>query len=89
MSASCDKLPSRLEWKMFRGDAERYKNALYGIFQRDFLSGTLQFQGKNVDIIHEKFFEGKERSFWHIISEGNEDTDRELNTERCASIISF
>lgn len=86
MSASCDKLPSRLEWKMFRGDAERYKNALYGIFQRDFLSGILQFQGKNVDIIHEKFFEGKERSFWHIISEGNEDTDRELNTERCASL---
>lgn len=86
MFASCDKLPSRLEWKMFRGDATRYKNALYSVFKRDFLSGDLQFQGKNVDIIHEEFFEGKERSFWHMISDGNEDTDRELNIERCASL---
>lgn len=50
------------------------------------MNGNLRFRGKNVDIIHEKFFEGKERSFWHIISEGDADADRELNTERCASI---
>lgn len=86
MYASCEKLPSRLEWKMFRGDATRYKDALYSVFQRDFLSGTLKFKGKNVDIIHEKFFEGKERSFWHVISEGDADVDRELDTERCASL---
>lgn len=86
MFANCKKLPSRLEWSMFRGDAKLYKEALYFVFQRDFLSGNLQFKGKNVDIIHEKFFEGKERSFWHIISEGNEDVDRDLNTERCASL---
>ena len=66
MFANCKKLPSRLEWSMFRGDAKLYKEALYSVFQRDFLSGNLQFKGKNVDIIHEKFFEGKERSFWHM-----------------------
>lgn len=86
MYANCRKLPSRLEWSMFRGDAHRYKEALYLVFKRDFLTGNLQFRGKNVDIIHEKFFEGKERSFWHIISEGDADAERELNTDRCASI---
>lgn len=86
MYANCKKLPSRLEWSMFRGDAKLYKEALYSVFKRDFLNGDLQFRGKNVDIIHEKFFEGKERSFWHIISEGDVDVDRELNTDRCASI---
>lgn len=71
---------------MFRGDATLYKEVLYSVFQKDFLSGNLQFKGKNVDIIHEKFFEGKERSFWHIISEGDEDINRSLNIERCASL---
>lgn len=33
MYADCKKLPSRLEWPMFRGDARLYKEALYSVFQ--------------------------------------------------------
>lgn len=86
MYIDCKKLPSRLEWSLFCGNANLYKDALYSVFKKDFLSGNLKFRGKNVDIIHEKYFEGKERSFWHIISEGEDDAGRELNTERCASL---
>jgi hypothetical protein len=86
MSQVCEKLPTKLGWEMFQGDAKLYIETLYKIFKRDFIQNTLQFQGKNVDIIHEKYFEGKERSFWHMISEGEEDASRKLNVERCASI---
>lgn len=69
-------IPSKLESSLFRGDMNAYKEALYKIFRRDFIDNDIYFQGKKVDIIHEKFFEGKERSFWHIISEGDEDINR-------------
>ncbi len=69
-------LPSKLTDDLFHSDVEKYKEALYKVFKRDFVDGDVAFDGKKVDIIHEKFYEGKERSFWHIISEGEEDTSR-------------
>ena len=86
MSYECDKLPTRLDWSMFRGDSNRYLDALYKIFKRDFIDNPIIFNGKPVDIIHEKYFRDKERSFWHIISEGEEDANREINVERCAAL---
>lgn len=69
-------IPSKIEAYFFRGNLDDYKEALYKIFKRDFLDTDLYYKGKRVDIIHEKMFEGKERSFWHIISEGERDFDR-------------
>lgn len=84
--ANCKRLPARLEYSLFAYDWKEYKEGLYRIFQRDFIKGTVIFNGKNVDIIHEKYFEGKERSFWHIISEGGTDVNRIPDINRCASI---
>ena len=86
MSVFCESLPSRLEWRMFGGDFSKYEEALYEVFKRDFLRIPLTYMGKPVDIIHEKYYNRKERSFWHIISEGDEDINRSLNIERCASL---
>ena len=74
----CDQriMPGKLEASLFHGNLNLYKEALYKIFKRDFIDNTLYYNGKKVDIIHEKFHEGKERSFWHIISEGDKDIDR-------------
>ena len=69
-------LPTKLEASMFLGDMNAYKEALYKIFRRDFIDQELFHGSKRVDIIHERFFENKERSFWHIISEGDEDYSR-------------
>ena len=76
--AICNKeiVPSKLEAKLFHGDVKSYKEALYTIFKRDFIDNEIYYCGRRVDIIHEKFFENKERSFWHIISEGEEDVSR-------------
>lgn len=84
--SDCNKLPTRLEWSLFRGDWNAYKEGLYKVFKKDFIEGQVYFHRKPVDIIHESFFEGKERSFWHIISAGNEDVNRNPDPNRCASI---
>ena len=75
MNPVCD-MPSKLPPSLFGGDMNLYKKALYDIFKRDFVENKVYHRGKKVDIIHEKLFEGKERSFWHIISEGEEDVNR-------------
>lgn len=78
MSTECIKelIPNKLSFSLFNGDMKAYKEALYKIFKRDLIEYELTYKGKNVDIIHEKFFEEKERSFWHIISEGDDDVSR-------------
>lgn len=82
----CERLPARLEWELFDGDWDMYKSALYKIFKRDLIENDLFFHGKSVDIIHEHYYEGKERSFWHIISSGDDDANRAPDGERCASL---
>ncbi len=69
-------MPSKLVPSLFGGNLNSYKEALYTIFKRDFIDNDVFYHGKKVDIIHEKLFEDKERSFWHIISEGKEDIHR-------------
>lgn len=86
MSDFCEKLPVKLELKLFGYDLEAYKERLYQIFKRDFIDNEVIFEGKRVDIIHQKFFENKERSFWHIISSGEEDANRTIDASRCASL---
>ena len=75
---SCVKqiIPSKLSAELFKNNPELYKEALYKIFKRDFIDNNVTHHGKTLDIIHEKLYENKERSFWHIISEGAEDTNR-------------
>lgn len=84
--AFCDKLPSRLEWNMFHGDFDQYENALYAIFKRDFLNCRPSYLGKPVDVIHERYYKDKERSFWHIVTSGEEDFSRSFDSDRCGSI---
>ncbi len=76
MSTVCEQLPSRINFSLFRGDISAYYDALYKIFKRDFIDNEVTYLGKRVDIIHEKYFEGRERSFWHLISEGGHDEER-------------
>ena len=86
MSVFCESLPSRLEWRMFGGDFSKYEEALYEVFKRDFLRIPLTYMGKPVDIIHEKYYNRKERSFWHIITAGEEDFRRAFDEDRCGSM---
>lgn len=76
MTCEKNKLPSILPVSSFSSDRNAYTKALYRLFKKDFIDNDLFFKGKKVEIIHEKLYEEKERSFWHIISEGDEDINR-------------
>ena len=69
-------MPSKLEAKLFRGDMNAYIEALYKVFRRDFIDNEITYDGKRVDIIHQTYYNDKERTFWHLISEGKEDVNR-------------
>ena len=79
-------IPAKIESSYFRGDLKDYTEALYKIFKRDFIENDLFFENKTVDIIHEKYYDGKERSFWHIISEGEQDADRTPISRRAETL---
>jgi len=82
----CPKLPDIILLDDFNGAWNEYVEALYNRFKQDFVIKKPTFLGKNVDIIHEKFYQNKERSFWHIISTGGTDDDRLPDMERCEKI---
>ena len=52
-------IPAKIESSYFRGDLKDYTEALYKIFKRDFIENDLFFENKTVDIIHEKYYDGK------------------------------
>lgn len=82
----CEKLPSKIESKMFNGNIDAYNEALYKLFKRDFIDNTTYFNQKPVDIIHQDYYNGKERTYWHIVSEGDEDANRTPISTRAEKI---
>ena len=84
--ANCEILASQLPWSLFHGDWSAYKDALYSVFKRDFIDSKPTFGGLPVDIIHQQTLEDKERSFWHIISQGQDDSERKPDPDRCANL---
>jgi len=83
----CKELPDAVRMSDYGGQWEEYKEALYTIFQKDMVDGKPLFQGKPVFIFRETLFDGKERSFWHVISAGkNGDENRFPDMKRCESI---
>ncbi len=86
MMTNCEKLPDIISLSDYGGNWENYKEAIYTIFKNDFINNRVMFNGKNVDIIHQAIFDGKERSFWHIISTGHNDESRIPDLTRCARI---
>lgn len=78
-------LPPLLSLNDCNGDWARFLDHLYGIFSRDFLQSQPAYQ-KTVktkyypEVPHEKY---KHSTFWHLISEGKVECDREPALDRC------
>jgi hypothetical protein len=83
---NCPKITPKLEFSYFGGDSRSFIDALYRCFKKEFIDSTILFRGKPVDIIHQAYWDGKERSFWHIVSSGEEDFDRNLDISRCETL---
>ena len=84
-------LPPKLGVGDFPGAdyAERWNaflEAIYQVFLRNVANGGLEFQGRPVKCRYHEPYAGKHYSFWHLMSEGDEEAERTPDLERCARI---
>lgn len=71
----------------YSGNWDLYLEAVYKHFCDDFLSTPkLEFQGLPVNLKRYPVERDKEATFWHFISEGKTEEDREINFRRCERI---
>ena len=68
------------------GDWERYLEAVYQVFRADFVESAPQLAGRRCGLRHPELIEGKEGTFWHIISEGLVEAERLPDLRRCERI---
>ncbi|WP_138206361.1 hypothetical protein [Haloimpatiens lingqiaonensis] len=83
---NCEKLPNIIKLDDYDGQWDLYEEELYKIFRRDFIESEKSFMGKNIGIFTNKMYNNKEKTFWHVISEGPDEFNRIPDIRRCERI---
>lgn len=63
-----------------------YLDAIYDWFRRDFVESKPVFQGRRLGLKRHPVTNGKEATFWHVTSEGKDETARTPDLRRCERI---
>src|SRR4051794_20203978 len=79
-------LPDLIELADFDGNARSYLDAIYRIYRRDFIISQPTLHGRRCYSDTNKTSDGRERGFWHIITEGDVEDERLPNMRRCERI---
>ena len=86
MSDQPDWLPSLITLEVYDGDTTAYLDALYERFAEDFVQSKPCFRGQQLALKRHPLSEGREATFWHMISEGSDESNRTLDSDRCERI---
>ena len=86
MSETPDWLPPLILFSDHGGDWHCYLDALYAWFKQDFIDSKPAFRGKRLGLKRHPMTHGKEATFWHIISEGQDEENRIPDLRRCERI---
>ena len=68
------------------GDWDRYLEAIYAVFCRDFVETKPTYHGKRFAMKRHPMALGKEATFWHLIQEGPVEEHRVPDFRRCERI---
>jgi len=79
-------LPALVLFQDYGGDWKRYVDALYRYFKQDFVESQLSFRGAPLALKRHPLEQGKEATFWHLISEGPVEENRLPDLRRCERI---
>ncbi len=79
-------LPNLVLISDYDGDWDKYIETLYRFFRRDFFESKPSFRNVSVGITKHPYSQGKEATFWHLISEGKIEEERIPDFERCKRI---
>ncbi len=86
MSSTPQWLPNLILLEEFGGVWEEYLQAIYQIFYNDFVKSTPSYRGIKLALKKHPTIDGKEATFWHLISKGNEEQERIPDLRRCERI---
>jgi hypothetical protein len=86
MSAQPAWLPPLALLADYDGDWNRYLEAIYEHYRRDFVTSRPNFEDKRVAPANRTLASGKESTFWHLISEGKVEEKRLPDIRRCERI---
>ncbi|HLE63375.1 MAG TPA: hypothetical protein VI750_09555, partial [Pyrinomonadaceae bacterium] len=70
MTNQPDWLPALVLLQDYGGDWDRYLEAIYAYFKRDFVDSRPAFRGTRLALKRHPVSQGKEATFWHMTSEG-------------------
>ncbi len=79
-------LPPLVLFGDYGGDWEQYVEAIYAYFKEDFIDNKLEFRGRRLGLKRHPLSNGKEATFWHLISEGIDEASRTPDLRRCERI---
>lgn len=80
-------LPKLLIVEDFDHDWKKHDEAVYRKFQDDLIKTNPNFKLKRFSLNKSQMLEGRERIFWHLVTEGNvEDENRTIDPRRCERI---
>lgn len=83
MAISCTILPERIYLTDYSGNYEKYINAVYEVFKRDFIEYRPLFGGYRLGLKHHPSFQNRAYTFYHMTHKGEVENDREPDLRRC------
>ncbi len=86
MSGLPDWLPPLIKLLEHGGNWETYLKTLYKSFETDFVHSRPCFRGRRLGLKRHPLSQGKEATFWHMISEGRDEVSRRIDLQRCERI---
>lgn len=79
-------LPKLMTLGATGGDWSAYLELIHAQFAHDFVSTKPSWPGKRVGLKHHPEHQGKSATFWHMISEGSDESERTPDLRRCERI---
>lgn len=80
------KLPELVCLNDYNGDWDKYLEIIYSFFKKDFIDSRPQFKGIKISLKKYPKLNGKEATFWHLISEGKIEQKKIPDMRRCERI---
>jgi|SRR5579859_2973734 len=86
MSQLPDWLPDLILLEEYRGNWSQYIEAVYRYFYEDFVQNPPLYERAPIRLKRHPVSQGKEATFWHLTSEGNDEANRLPDLRRCERI---
>lgn len=78
--------PALIELNDYAGDFKNYFNAVYTVFETDFIKTQPKYEGLKVAVRKYPEVDGLHRTFYHITHEGEDENNREPDIRRMERI---